>query len=84
MHSNSSQALVSVYREILEFYKAAHEILTARGRKLATKMILETDGLPNIVDSFLGRADNLRKILSKATLEIVTDMQNMLCDQESK
>jgi hypothetical protein len=75
---------VSVYREILEFYIAAHEILTERGRKLAMKMILDTDRLPNIVRSFLGHAETLRKLIEKATWEIVEDIKAMLYDRESK
>ncbi|KAG9188865.1 hypothetical protein G6011_07570 [Alternaria panax] len=76
------KALVSVYREILEFYIAAHEILTERGRKLAMKMILETDRLPNIVRSFLEQAEKLRKLIEKATWEIVEDIKTMLYDRE--
>jgi hypothetical protein len=75
---------VSVYREILEFYKAAHEILTERGRKLAMKMILETDRLPNIIHDFLRHADTLRKLIEKATWDIVEDIKGMLYDHESK
>jgi hypothetical protein len=73
-----------VYREILEFYKVAHEILTERGRKLVMKMILETDRLPNIIHDFLRHADTLRKLIEKATWEIVEDIKGMLYDRESK
>jgi hypothetical protein len=73
-----------VYQKILEFYRVAHEILTQRGRKLAMKMILETDRLPNIVQDFLRHADTLRKLIAKSTLEIVEDIKSMLYDRESK
>ena len=73
-----------MYREILEFYKVAHEILTRRGGKLVMKMILETDRLPNIIQDFLRHADTLRKLVEKATWEIVEDMKAMLYDSESK
>ena len=73
-----------MYQKILEFYKAAHEILTRRGGKLAMKMILETDRLPQIIQDFLGRADILRKLIEKATWEIVEDIKAMLYDRESK
>ncbi|KAJ4298999.1 hypothetical protein N0V90_004243 [Kalmusia sp. IMI 367209] len=76
------KALVSVYREILEFYKVAHEILMRRGRKFAMGMILETDRLPNIVEEFVKQADMLRKLIEKATLEIVEDIKSMLYDRE--
>jgi hypothetical protein len=75
---------MSVYQKILEFYKAVHEILTRRGRKLAIKMILETDRLPNIVQDFLRHADTLRKLIKKATSEVVKDIKTMLYDRESK
>ncbi|CAN9290739.1 unnamed protein product [Alternaria alternata] len=77
------KALVSVYREILEFYIAAHGILTERGKKLAMKMILDTDRLPSIVRSFLGHAETLRKLIEKATWEIVEDIKAMLYDCEN-
>ena len=75
---------MSVYQKILEFYKVAHEILTRRGVKLVMKMILETDRLPNIVQDFLKHADNLRKLVEKATWEVVEDIKVMLYDSESK
>jgi hypothetical protein len=74
---------VSVYQKILEFYKVAHEILTRRGTKLVMKTILETDLLPKIVQEFLRHADTLRKLIEKATLEIVEDIKTMLYDCES-
>ena len=62
----------------------AHEILTQRGRKLAMKMILETDRLPNIVQEFLGHADTLRKLIEKSMWEIAQDIKSMLYNSESK
>jgi hypothetical protein len=59
-------------------------MLTQRGRKLAMKMILETDRLPNIVQDFLRHADTLRKLIEKSTLEIVEDIKSMLYDRESE
>jgi len=47
------------------------------------KMILETNRLPDIVQDFLRHADNLRKLVQKATLEIVEDIRAMLYDHES-
>ena len=75
---------MSVYQKILEFYKVAHEILTKRGTKLVMKMILDTDRLPNVVQDFLRHADTLRKLIEKATWEIVEDIKAMLYDSESK
>ncbi|CAI6336993.1 unnamed protein product [Periconia digitata] len=76
------KALVSVYKKILEFYEAAHDILTRRGGKLAMKMILETDRLPHIIQDFLKQAELLRKLIEKATWEIVEDIKAMLYDRE--
>ena len=75
---------MSVYQKILEFYKVAHEILTRKGAKLVMKMVLETDRLPNVVEDFLRHADTLRKLIEKATWEIVEDIKTMLYDSESK
>lgn len=47
------------------------------------RMVLQNNQLPSIVQDFLKHADNLRKLLEKATLEIVGDIRSMLYDQES-
>lgn len=73
-----------MYQKILEFYQVAHEMLTRRGVKLVITMVLETDRLPNIVQDFLRHADILRKLVEKATWEIVEDIKAMLYDSESK
>jgi len=77
------QALVLVYQKLLEFYNVAFEILTREGAKLVMKMILENDRLPSIVEEFLGRAENLQKLVQNAIWEILGDIQTMLYDQES-
>ncbi|KAM0424851.1 hypothetical protein ACHAPT_009907 [Fusarium lateritium] len=76
------KALVSVYKKLLEFYKAAFEILSRKGAKLVMGLILENGRLPTIVQDFLRQADTLRKLVQKATLEIVEDIKSMLYDQE--
>lgn len=48
------------------------------------KMVLETDRLPNVVQDFLKYADILRKLIEKATLEVVEDIKTMLYDHDSK
>jgi hypothetical protein len=73
-----------VYEKLLEFYKAAFEIVTGKGAALLMKMILETDRLAEIVEDFLSHADTLRKLIQKATWEIVEDIRAMLYDRESK
>lgn len=79
-----SQALVSVYQKILEFYKVAFGMLEKKGAKLVMTVILQDDRLPNIVQGFLRQADTLRKLVQKATWEIVEDIKVMLYDRESK
>ncbi|KFY59291.1 hypothetical protein V496_05718 [Pseudogymnoascus sp. VKM F-4515 (FW-2607)] len=76
------RALVLVYQKLLEFYNVAFEILTRKGAKLVMRIILENDRLPNIVKDFLKHADNLRRIVQKATWEIVEDIKSMLYDHE--
>ncbi|KAJ4308383.1 hypothetical protein N0V84_012133 [Fusarium piperis] len=76
------QALVSVYKKLLEFYQAAFEILSRKGAKLVMSLILDNGRLPSIVKDFLRQADTLRKLVQKATLEIVQDIKAMLYDQE--
>lgn len=73
-----------MYQKILEFYKAALEIMSRKGAKLIIEMVLETDRLPNIVQDFLKHSDTLQKLVQKATWEIVEDIRDMLYDCESK
>ncbi|KAF5873600.1 putative ankyrin repeat protein [Botrytis fragariae] len=79
---NSLQALVLVYQKLLEFYITAFEILTRKGAKLVMRLILKDSHLPDIVKDFLDHADNLRKLVQKATWEIVEDIKIMLYDYE--
>lgn len=72
-----------MYQKLLEFYNVAFEILTRKGAKLVLKIILENDRLPDIIKDFLKHADNLRKLVQKATWEIVEDIKSMLYDYES-
>ena len=48
------------------------------------KIVLETDRLPSIVQEFLRHANNLGKLVQKATWEIAEDIKCMLYDRESK
>ena len=73
-----------VYQKILEFYKVAFDILTKKGARLILKLVVEKNRLPEIVEDFLQYVDNLRKLVEKATFEIVRDIENMLYDYESK
>jgi len=44
---------------------------------------LENGRLPNIVQDFLKHAGKLRELVTKAMLEIIEDIKDMLYDHES-
>ena len=46
-------------------------------------MISDTGTLPDIVKDFLQQAEFLRKIVEKATFDIVQDIKAMLYDEKS-
>ncbi len=73
-----------MYQKLLEFYKVSLEILTRKGAKLIMKIVLDNNRLPDIVKDFLKYSDTLRKLVQKATWEIVEDIKAMLYDHESK
>ena len=73
-----------VYKKILEFYKVAYHTLTRKGSRLVMRIVLENSRLPVVVQDFLKEAENLRKLIEKATWEIVQDIKDMLYDQESQ
>ena len=47
-------------------------------------MVVENERLPSIVQEFLSRSDILRKLISKAILDITDDIKKMVYDRESK
>lgn len=47
------------------------------------RVVLQDGGLPEIVQDFLRHADLLRKLVQKATWEIVEDIKAMLYDRDS-
>lgn len=80
---NLKQALVLVYQKLLEFYRAAYNIVTRKGIKLILRVMLEAERLPKIVEEFIDQIDSLRKFIEMAAAEIVRDIQNMLYDTQS-
>lgn len=72
-----------VYKKILKFYKVAYQTLTRKGSRLILRIILQNSRLPGVVQDFLREAEILRRLLEKATWEIVQDIKEMLYDQES-
>lgn len=75
---------MQVYGKLLEFYNAAFEMLTKKGAKLVMTLVLNNGRLPSIVSDFMIHAENLRKRVESATLEIVNEIKNMLFDVESE
>ncbi|CAM1503386.1 Fc.00g081620.m01.CDS01 [Cosmosporella sp. VM-42] len=76
------RALVSVYQKLLEFYVSAYEFLSKRRTRLVLAVISDTGTLPDIVKDFLKQAEHLRRIVEKATLDIVQDIKTMLYDEK--
>jgi hypothetical protein len=81
--SNNIQALVSVYQKLLEFYVSAYDFLSKRRTRLVLAVIADTGTLPDIVKDFLKQAEHLRKLVEKATFDIVQDIKTMLYDEKS-
>ncbi|KAJ4176473.1 hypothetical protein NW767_015434 [Fusarium falciforme] len=76
------RALVSVYQKLLEFYVSAYEFLSKRRTRLVLAVIADTGTLPDIVKDFLKQAEHLRKLVEKATFDIVQDIKTMLYDEK--
>ncbi|KAL4412143.1 ankyrin repeat protein [Colletotrichum abscissum] len=76
------KALVSVYQKLLEFYVSAYELLSKRRTRLVLAVISDTGTLPDIVKDFLRQSEHLRRIVEKATFDIVQDIKNMLYDEK--
>lgn len=78
------QALVPVYKDLLNFYIAALDILTSKAFVLALVCDQLNQRLPTIVSDFLTHASLLRDNIGNATLELVTDIRKLLQDNKSK
>lgn len=72
------QALVSVYKKILEFYQALCEILSSKGTKLIIKMVLESDRLPSIVQGVMNCSNILHNLVQTTTLRILQDIEDRI------
>lgn len=82
-YSNIFQALVAVYKKILEFYKAAYEIVTRKGAKMVMKLLWQKNTLPDIVQEFLRTAKNLQDIIQLEARQVLEDIKGMLYDLKS-
>jgi hypothetical protein len=82
MYSDHMQALVSVYRKLIEFYAAAYQFLSKRRAKLVLAVVSDTGTLPNLVQDISKEVENLRKVIEKATLDIAQDIKTMMCDEK--
>ncbi|KAK5207557.1 hypothetical protein LTR41_006601 [Exophiala xenobiotica] len=76
------KALVPVYKDLLNFYIAALDILTSKAFILALVCDQLNQRLPTIVSDFLKHAALLRDRIGNATLELVTDIKKLLQDNK--
>lgn len=79
-----SQALVPVYKDLLNFYIAAQKILTSKTFVLALVCEQLRQRLPTIVTRFCEHAEVLKYRIDNATLELVADIKKLLQDNMSK
>jgi hypothetical protein len=73
-----------VYKDLLNFYIAALDILTSKAFVLALVCDQLRQRLPTIVSDFVKHAALLRERIGNATLELVTDIKKLLQDNKSK
>ncbi|KAJ9653673.1 hypothetical protein H2198_007184 [Neophaeococcomyces mojaviensis] len=76
------KALVPVYKDLLNFYIAALDILTSKAFVLALVCDQLSQRLPTIVSDFVKHAALLRDRIGNATLELVTDIKKLLQDNK--
>lgn len=71
-------------KKILEFYKAACDILTRKGAKLITTITFKNARFTDIVQDFLRYAESLHKIVQVVIADILGEINHMVCDNHSK
>ena len=71
---------MKVYRCILQFYKAAFEVLTKARGKLMFAIIKEQNRLQSIMEEFSSRANELNKVVQNPTLKI-KEVESMLIER---
>ncbi|KAL8921899.1 MAG: hypothetical protein Q9208_005503 [Pyrenodesmia sp. 3 TL-2023] len=76
------KALVPVYKDLLNFYIAAHKILTSKAFVLALVCDQLRQHLPTIVSGFLEHAAFLKSRIANATFELLTDIKKLLHDNK--
>ncbi|KAL8760990.1 MAG: hypothetical protein Q9184_002842 [Pyrenodesmia sp. 2 TL-2023] len=76
------KALVPVYKDLLNFYIAAHKILTSKAFVLALVCDQLRQHLPTIVSAFLEHAAFLKSSIANATLDLLTDIKQLLQDNK--
>ncbi|KAF2152108.1 hypothetical protein K461DRAFT_162459 [Myriangium duriaei CBS 260.36] len=77
-----NELLVTIYQSILEFYGVAHDVLVKKNIRLTFKMSRENSNLSKIVDTFIGRVNNLQKLVQNATLRDVEAIKSMAIDEQ--
>lgn len=71
-----------MYKDLLEFYIAALDILTSKALVFALIRNQLSQRLPTIVSGFLEHAALLRSRIDSATLELVTDIKETTPTQQ--
>lgn len=78
------QALVPVYRDLLQFYVAALDIISSNYYALKLLCNEVKQKLPSIVNDFVNHVDLLSRSIENATLELVTDIKKLLQDNKGR
>ncbi|KAI1846709.1 hypothetical protein JX266_007282 [Neoarthrinium moseri] len=73
-------ALVLVYTNLLDFYVAAFETLTASDFKFVKGVIVENQGMPGLVSEFLDHVKQLKSHIGNATLRVVQEFKDLIKD----
>ncbi|KAL8901698.1 MAG: hypothetical protein Q9207_005067 [Kuettlingeria erythrocarpa] len=76
------KTLVPVYKDLLDFYIAAHDILTSKAFVLALVCDQLRQRLPKIVSGFLEHAALLKSSIANATVELLTEIKKILQDKK--
>ncbi|KAI1862941.1 hypothetical protein JX265_008987 [Neoarthrinium moseri] len=73
-------ALVLVYTNLLDFYVAAFETLTASDFKFVKGVIVENQRMPGLVSEFLDHVKQLKSHIGNATLRVVQELKDLIKD----
>ena len=78
------QGLIPVYKDLLQFYAVASEILASRSFVFALIRDQISERLPSVVEDFIEHADSLKLWISKAIVMLLEDVNKSLLEEKSK